>query len=199
MFVCFLLMQDVIVGLLYVAALMVVFLPYLGVIDQFLLYSPYAPVVCTVVPLLLCIVYPAQNNWSTARGDTVLMVSAGSGVALGHWMSFQYGFMRKANLPPPYDIIPPTWTWAGLVVLRMLTGVSVLLFLRQTVAFVVYRVACYVARVDHRDRVASRQCFAVELPYKFVTYATISIGMVYAAPAMFRALGIERETFFTEI
>lgn len=188
-----------IVGLLYVAALMVVFLPYLGVIDQFLLYSQYAPVVCVVVPLLLCLVYPAPNQSITARGDTLLIVSAASGVALGHWMSFQYGFMHKASLPPPYDIIPPTWTWAGLVVLRMTTGVIVLLILRQTVAVVAYRIACCVAGVDHRDRAAAREHFAVELPYKFVTYATISVGMVYAAPAMFRALGIERETFFTEI
>jgi len=191
--------QDVVVGLLYVAALMAVFLPYLGVIDQFLLFSPYAPIVCTVVPLLLCVIYPAQSQWSSARSDTVLIVSAGSGVALGHWMSFQYGFMHQASLPPPYAIIPPTWSWAGLVVLRMVTGVAVLLFLRQTVAVVVHRVACYMAGVDHRDRVAARQHFAVELPYKFITYATISVGMVYAAPAMFRALGIERVTFFTEI
>jgi len=197
--VCVMLMQDVVVGLAYVAALMVVFLPYLGVIDQFLLYSPYAPVVCIVVPLLLCIIYPAQSQWSSARSDTVLIVSAASGVALGHWMSFQFGFMHKASLPPPYAIIPPTWTWAGLVVLRMITGVSVLLFLRQTVAVVVYHMACYIARVDHRDRAAARRHFAVELPYKFVTYATISIGMVFAAPAMFRTLGIERVTFFTEI
>jgi len=189
----------VVVGLLYVAALMIVFLPYLGAIDHFLLYSSYAPVVCTVVPLLLCIVYPAQNDWSNARGDTMLIVSAGSGVALGHWMSFQYGFMRKASLPPPYNIIPPTWTWCGLVVLRMIAGVSVLLILRQFVAAAVYRIACCAARVDHRDKLAARQHFAVELPYKFVTYASISVGMVYAAPAMFRALGIERETFFTEI
>ena len=187
------------VGLLYVAALMLVFLPYLAVIDEFLLYSPYAPVSCVVVPLLLCVVYPAPAEWSTARGDTMLIMSAGSGVALGHWMSFQYGFMQKASLPPPYSIILPTWTWAGLVVLRMTIGVVVLLILRHVVAAAVYRLACYLTRLDHTDRTAARQHFAVELPYKFVTYATISVGMVYAAPAMFRALGIERETFFTEI
>jgi len=196
---CTLCAQDVIVGLLYVAALMVVFLPYLAVIDQFLLYSRYAPVSCVLVPLLLCFLYPASSEWSTARGDTMLIMSAGSGVALGHWMSFQYGFMHKASLPPPYSIIPPTWTWAGLVVLRMTIGVIVLLLIRQAVAAAVYRLACHIVQVDYRDRVAARRHFTVELLYKFVTYATISVGMVYAAPAMFRALGIERETFFTEI
>jgi len=178
---------------------MIVFLPYLKVIDQFLLHSPYAPLVCIVLPLLLCIVYPAPDQFTTARGDTMLIVSAGSGVALGHWMSFQYGFMHKASLPPPYDIIPPTWTWAGLVLLRMTTGLVVLVVIRQTVSALVYRIACCVAGVDHTDRVAAKRHFAVELPYKLVTYAAISVGMVYAAPAMFRALGIERETFFTEI
>lgn len=192
-------LQDVIVGLVYVAVLMAVFLPYLGVIDEFLLYSEYAPAACVVVPLLLCIVYPTGDQWSTARGDTVLIMSAGSGVALGHWMSFQYGFMHKSNLPPPYVIIPPTWTWSGLVVLRMFIGVCVLLMIRQCVGLAVYHAACYIAGVDHRDRVAAKRHFAVELPYKFVTYSAISVGMVYAAPAMFRALGIERETFFTEI
>ena len=191
--------QDVIVGLLYVAVLMFVFLPHLAVIDHFLLYSPYAPVSCVLVPLLLCIVYPTPSAGYTARGDTMLIMSAGSGVALGHWMSFQYGFMHKASLPPPYRIILPTWTWAGLILLRMTIGVIVLLIIRQAVAAVVCRVACYIAGVDHKDRAAARQHFAVELSYKFVTYATISVGMVYSAPAMFRALGIERETFFTEI
>jgi len=71
--------------------------------------------------------------------------------------------------------------------------------IRQCVGLAVYRAACYIAGVDYRHRVAAKRHFAVELPYKFVTYSAISVGMVYAAPAMFRALGIERETFFTEI
>ena len=178
---------------------MAVFLPWLGAIDDFLLHCSYAPVLIVTVPVVLSLIYPQVRVESTAWSDTTLILAAGAGVSLGHWLSYQYGFMKKATTPPPYDIIPPTWNWAGLVVLRMTIGVAVLLAVRAAVATLVYRAACFISRVDHRDVKAARRLVSVELPYKFVTYATISIGMVYAAPAMFRAAGIERETFFTEI
>jgi len=190
---------DVIAGLLFISFLMAVVLPYLGAIDNFLIHSMYAPIICIVLPITMCLMYPTPNRWSTARGDTTLIVSSAAGVTLGHWLSYQLGFMQKSTSPPPYDIIPPTWTWAGLIVLRMSIGVSVLLVVRYVVGTVVFRIVCLVMHVDHRDRAAAKQLWRVDLPYKFVTYATLSVGMVYAAPVMFRALGIERETFFTEI
>ena len=191
--------QDVLAGLALIAGLMGVFLPYLDAMDSFLLHSPFAPLACILVPLGMVILYPTPHRWNTTRRDTTYILAAGSGISLGHWLSYQSGFMMHATSPPPYDIIPPTWTWAGLVVVRMVLGVSVLLGVRAVVATVTYRIACRLAGIDASDTAAAKRHTVVDLSHKYITYTTIAVGMVFAAPMLFRALGIERETFFTEI
>jgi sphingosine-1-phosphate phosphatase 1 len=194
---CFL--QDVLAGLALISGLMALMLPYLGALDYFLLHSQLAPLACIAVPLALVAFYPTPHCWNTTRRDTTYILAAGSGISLGHWLSFQSGFMMQATSPPPYDIIPPTWTWAALVVIRMALGVGVLLVLRAVVGVVTYRFACYLAGLDPRDTVAARQHTVVDLSHKYITYTTLAAGMVFAAPMLFRFLGIERETYFTEI
>ena len=111
-------LQDVIVRLGFISTLMMVFFPLLDPIDDFLLHSSLSPAVCILIPLLLCIFYPPSERWNSARGDTTIIMASNTGVALGHWICYQYGYMQKASTLPPYNIIPPTFNWAGLVVLR---------------------------------------------------------------------------------
>lgn len=188
---------DVIVGV-GIVSLMLCCLPLFGAIDDFMLHSLYSPVVCILVPLLLCVFYPTLDKWSTARGDTTIILAVGAGVGLGHWVCYQYGYMQKAQTSPPYDIIPPTWTWAGLAVLRTMIGVVVLLTSRAAIKFLTLRSACYLAGCDRKNGDAVKTLI-IELPYKFVTYAVVAFMMVFLVPMIFRMLGIERETFFTEI
>jgi sphingosine-1-phosphate phosphatase 1 len=192
-------LQDVLAGLGLITGLMALLLPYLGTVDYFLLHSQLAPLICILVPLALVLIYPTPHCWNTTRRDTTYILAAGSGISLGHWLSFQSGFMMQATTPPPYDIIPPTWTWAALVVVRMALGVGVLLAVRAVVAAVTYRIACRLAGIDPRDTAAARRHTVVDLSHKYITYTTIAAGMVFAAPMLFRAIGIERETYFTEI
>ena len=63
----------------------------------------------------------------------------------------------------------------------------------------VYNVVCYLSGVARNDRARATQMLSVELPYKFVTYLVIAFNTVWLAPQVFRYIGIERETFFTEI
>ena len=187
------------VGLALISALMICFLPYLGAIDDFLLHSKCAPIICITVPLTLAVLYPTPHEWHTTRRDTTYILAAGSGITLGHWLSYQCGFMVRASTPPPYDIIPPTWTWVGLVVVRMTVGVGVLLCVRFVVSVLTYRIACLLAGIDHRNVEVAKRNIVIDMSHKYITYATLAIGMVFAPPMLFRALGIERETFFTEI
>src|SRR5664279_1232096 len=101
---------------------MAVMIPYLGTVDDFLLHSKLAPFACILVPLAMVAFYPTPHHWNTTRRDTTYILAAGSGISLGHWLSYQSGFMMRATTPPPYEIIPPTWTWAGLVIVRMCLG-----------------------------------------------------------------------------
>lgn len=190
---------DILAGLIYIFALMPVCFPLLNPIDEFLLNSPYAPAVSVLVPLVLALAYPTLDKWSTARGDTTLILGVGAGVALGHWVCYQYGFMHKALTPPPYEILMPNINWLGQVVMRLCLGVVILVATRALMKATVYNVACYLSGVNRNNYKRTTQMLSVELPYKFVTYLVIAFNTVWLAPQVFHFIGIERETFFTEI
>jgi len=185
-------------GVGIVSSLLFFCFPLLDAMDDFMLHSPYSPAACILVPFLLCVLYPTLRQWSTARGDTTIIMATGAGVGLGHWVCYQYGYMQKADSFPPYDIIQPTWSWAGLVVLRMAIGIAILVTVRASVRTVTFRASCYLAGYDWND-CNVHKTLAVELPYKFVTYSIIAFNMVFLVPMLFHTFGIERETFFTEI
>lgn len=56
------------------ALLMVGIIPALGYIDDFQLKHPYAPYVMIAVTLLAAYLYPSIDEWSTCRGDTMLIL-----------------------------------------------------------------------------------------------------------------------------
>nr|UCK81541.1 sphingosine-1-phosphate phosphatase 1 [Arenicola marina] len=189
---------DVIAGLLFVFSLMPVVLPFMDAIDNAILTHPWSPALCLLIPLVMCLAYPTLDRWSTARGDTTLILAVAAGISVGHWVSFQYGFMHKAPTSPPYDIIPPTWQWFGEMLMRLSIGVVILFSTRAVFKAMTLNATCWLAGVDRRDK-AAHQNIRIELPCKFITYAAIAFNTVYLAPQVFRYLGIERETFFTEI
>ena len=175
-----------------------VIFPWLNTIDDFLLHSEYAPYVCVFVPLILSLVYPTLDRWSTARGDTTLILSVAGGVSLAHWFCFQYGWMEKATTLPPYHIIPPSFSWLGQMGLRLAIGVVILISTRTVMKMLSFNLVCYLMGYDKNESTI-HQRLIVELPYKFCTYFMVGFNAIYLAPQVFRYLGIERPTYFTEI
>lgn len=194
-FFCF---QDVICGLIYVFSLIPVVFPLLDILDEFFVQSPFSPILALAIPLLLGIYYPKLDRWSTARGDTTVILSVASGVILGMWLSFQHGYMKHAPVPPPYNVIYPDWTWAWQLVLRMIIGVVILVITRQILKPISFRLSCYVCGKNPNEKDVYK-CLEVELPYKFITYNVVAFNCIYVVPLVFRYLGIERATYFTEI
>ena len=190
--------QDVIVGLIFISILMPIFLPLLDLIDEFSLTHPYAPLICVSVLLVLAVLYPTVEKWSTCRGDSILILGVEAGVMVGHWVAFQTGFMRKAVTPPPYHIIYPTWYWFGKMMMRYALGVVVLVGIRAVMKLATLNTVCYIFGLNKKDATV-HQRLIVELPLKFITYAAIAFNVVYTSPYLFRFLGVERETYFTEI
>jgi len=116
--------------------------------------------------------------------------------------------MAKSVSSPPYDIIPPTWTWASLVIVRMSIGVTFLVVLRTVLKVVVHGlVSRLITSTPPQEEKGSNGHgkqgkllpWSVEMPTKFVTYSTLSAACIIFVPMAFRAIGIERETYFTEI
>ena len=190
--------QDVLAGLLYVFCLMPIVFPFLDTIDNFMLNSSLSPTMCILVPFTLALCYPTLEKWSTARGDTTVILAVCGGIGLGHWVCFQYGLMEKAVTPPPYDIIPPSWTWFGQMLLRLAIGVVILFSTRAVMKAIMYNTIRLITGMSSAE-MKSQQRLVVELPYKFCTYTVIAFNSVYLAPQVFKFMGIERPTFFTEI
>jgi len=196
--ILFLFFQDVLAGLAFVFGLMVVCFPFLDSIDNFILTHRYAPAALILVPLIMALCYPTIDKWNTARGDTTLILGVGSGIGLGHWFSFQYDFMQRSTTLPPYQIIWPTWHWFGQMLLRLALGVVILIATRVVMKLLSYNLVCYVVGVSKEDMRAHKK-LSVELPYKLITYTFVAFNSVFLAPQIFRYLGIERETYFTEL
>ena len=66
--------QDVIAGLILAALLMVFIIPALDYIDDFQLKHDYAPYVMVGVTVAAALMYPSIDEWSTCRGDTMLIL-----------------------------------------------------------------------------------------------------------------------------
>ena len=184
--------------MLFSAFLLAIWMPYLDIIDHFQLTHPYAPAVCILLPLFLSIFYPTLDKWSTARGDTTLVIAVGAGVAVGHWLNYSWGLLSRSSQPLPYQIIEPDMRYLWQAVVRTAIGLLILFSTRLAMKLSMYNLICYVCGFDKKD-IKARQKLVVELPYKFITYIVISLNVVCLAPYIFRQLGIERVTSFTEM
>ena len=196
-FFSLLLFQDIIGGLSYIAILFPVWLYFVDAMDDFVLQSPYSPLVAIILPIVLCVTYPSYKQWSPARGDTFIILAVGSGVALGSWLIFQLGHIYKAPGSAPYQIIYPDLPNLGLMVLRSLIGVVILFLTRAVAKIISHNVFCSIFALDKNDPTTKRE-LCMEISGKLFTYTLVSLNALYLAPQVFRMLSIERESSFTE-
>ncbi|XP_054713474.1 sphingosine-1-phosphate phosphatase 2-like [Uloborus diversus] len=189
---------DIIGGLILVAVLMTIILPFSDMIDHFQLTDPYSPLITIAVMLLLQIIYPKTERWTPARGDTAVIMGTGTGFALGSWLNYRLGVIRGPAIPPPYNILWPGYRVFGLALLRAIIGISCIVATRAFFNSVTYAVLCFFMKEDRRD-LKSKRKLLVEIPSKFITYCAIGFVITYVSPFVFRLLYIERETMFTEV
>lgn len=189
---------DIIVGIVLVVFLMVVLIPFIDDIDYFMLTSTYSPPCILSAYILMILFYPDAGHWTPARGDTVVILGVGAGIAIGSWLNYQWGIISGPPMPPPYKIIWPTYEMVGLTMLRTCIGILVVVATRAFFKSITYALACYLLKLDPRDKANWRK-MAVELSSKFLTYSAIAFNVTYLSPAVFRFMNIERLTMFTEV
>lgn len=189
---------DILAGLLYAAVLIPIVWPFLDTLDDFQQHHPHAPYVMVIIPLLMCIFYPTLDKWSTARGDTTLILGVGCGVAIGTWVNAQFDIYHNVAGAPPYFVKTPDHIWFAKMACRMVLGAVILFGTRFIMKALTYHLLCRLLKFDKKDH-KSKQRLIIELPYKFITYFTIAFNVVYLAPAIFRYLDIEKEVIFTEV
>ncbi|XP_077741128.1 sphingosine-1-phosphate phosphatase 2 isoform X3 [Canis aureus] len=203
--------KDVLGGIAATAVLLALTYPAWSLIDRLDSASPVFPVCAAVVPFLLCYHYPAPDFYSPTRADTTTILAAGAGVTIGSWINHFFQLAAApapapAPAPPPRPAGPPglplpplpprlpPWLSAlaaglALSLTKFAVGIALVLAVRRLVQALSLQLLCSWFRVVPRDREARRR-LEIEVPYKFVTYASVGICATTFVPMLHRFLGL---------
>jgi sphingosine-1-phosphate phosphatase 1 len=217
-------LQDIYVGLIFASFLVVFVLPFVEHTDSLLMSHPMVPLVTIPLSIAGILFYPGSDRWTPARqvhvstctakialivaisrGDTTVILGSYLGVHLGVWSNYQLGLLRGPPLPPPYPILWPTYAQYGHTILRMVVGAVVLVATRAIFKPLSYFIACRVMGEDmaklkaQTADISNKHKICAELTYKFCTYVAIGYNTMFLVPIVFRVMGIERSTFYTEV
>lgn len=173
-------------------------IPILEPIDHFILEYDYSPLVVFTVGYLLCHYYPSLRQWSTARGDTVIIIGSVIGFSIGSYLNNKLGFLHKPDEPPLYDIHFPNVFGYMLAILRTFLGLLLVLGTRQLFKKFLLKFLCFICKLDHLNP-ENKKKKKIELPYNYLTYFAIGVNIAFTFPFLFRLLRIERDYSFTEL
>ncbi|XDC57422.1 hypothetical protein R6Z07M_008604 [Ovis aries] len=162
---------DVIAGFLYTILILVIFYPFVDVIDNFNQTHRYAPLIIIGLHLALGIFSFTLDTWSTSRGDTAEILGSGAGIACGSHFTYKMGLL----LDPPLDILPLarhpiSMTLFGKAILRIFIGMFFVLVVRDMMKRITIPLACKIFSIPCDDIRKARQHMEVELPYRYITY-----------------------------
>jgi len=181
----------VICGVVLSAGLLLLTYPYWEAFDRFQLTSSVAPVVLVLLPLVLSYTYPQLDHYSPTCGDTTTILGVAAGSSVGYWTSAQLG----VTFEPPHGALPvalPPLTGGALAAgaARYVVGIMALLATRQVVKTASLRALFSWYGVAPGETGSARRRREIEVPYKFITYATIGMVNSLLVNRLFQLLGI---------
>ncbi|KAH9509328.1 Sphingosine-1-phosphate phosphatase 2 [Bulinus truncatus] len=114
---------DVIAGLLLATFIMCVTAPLVDPVDKLILSHELSIPALMLACIILCLVYPTMDRWSTTRGDTILILGVLSGIYSGLWMT-----AKLTDFKPAAETLPVVLTFPGIsdvaiALLRQVNGV----------------------------------------------------------------------------
>nr|XP_023483645.1 sphingosine-1-phosphate phosphatase 1 isoform X2 [Equus caballus] len=183
--------QDIIAGFLYTILILVVFYPFVDLIDNFNQTHRYAPLFIIGLHLALGIFSFTLDTWSTSRGDTAEILGSGAGIACGSHVTYNMGLMLDPSLDMlPLATPPITVTLFGKAILRILIGMVFVLIVRDIMKRITIPLACKVFSIPCDDVRNARQHMEVELPYRYITYGMVGFSITFLIPYIFSFIGI---------
>ena len=185
-------------GIAFSSLLLPIWISIMDPLDHFIMTHPAAPYLSILVPLAMCLSYPKLEQWSTARGDTSLVIGVGAGVAVSQWINYQYGLMSLQTISPPYAMPAFTLELAYDHAKRMVVGGLLALLTRAVMKTITYKASCSYWNLDPKDP-TTKQHLCIELPVKFITYVTLSLVVVVLTPILFKWMEIGRTSFYFEL
>lgn len=134
-----------------------------------------------------------------------MVVSVTAGVHTGAWLNYKAGALSLSLLPPPYDIIWPSYRMSGFMILRTILGFCSVIGTKAICKSLCYTVICAILGVNSNELMESenylenKKKIFTDLVYKYLTCFMIGVNTVYLLPNVFAIIGIERPTFYTEL
>lgn len=190
--------MDVVAGVLYAILVLLLVIPILEPIDNFMIENSLSPYLTFGIGYLVCHFYPSLKQWSTARGDTSIIIGTVVGFSIGSYLNNEFGFLNRPNEPPLYDIHFPNAIGYILGIFRTILGLLMILATRQFFKSSLLKFLCYIHGLDYKDS-ESKKIKKIELPYYYLTYFAIGLIISFGAPFVFRMLKIERDYSYTEL
>ena len=125
---------DVLAGLILSAVLLPPVLAFVHVSDQFLVSSPWSPLVVMAVTLTAIMIFPCPGVWSPSAVTAIDVMSCYQGAHLGQWSLHQLGYLTT-EYQTTLSLSIPSTTWSGLLVmlLRVVLGGLVAGIIRSVV------------------------------------------------------------------
>ncbi|XP_050077836.1 sphingosine-1-phosphate phosphatase 1-like [Anopheles maculipalpis] len=196
---------DILAGLVLVVLLMIPLIPIVDRLDLIIVTSRWSPIFVFSISILLIVFYPDPGKWTPTRGDTALTVSVCAGIELGAWLHYHLGEFQQPAQPPPYEIIWPSYSMFGLLLLRTVLGLCCIVASRAFAKSISYAFVCFILGRDKNElrqsenTLENKNKIIVELSYKLFTYGVIGFNTQYLLPSVFKLLNIGRPDFYTEI
>lgn len=136
-----------------------------------------------------------------------MTTSVTTGVLVAAWLNYQLGAVQAPEITTtrPYEIIWPTYTMLGLMILRTVLGLCCVVATRALGKSIAYAFVCALLGRDKNEIKASesslenRDKIIVELCYKYFACSLIGFNTNWLLPKVFKMLNIGRPDFYTEI
>ena len=116
-----------------------------------------------------------------------------------HTLSDGSSISQLMPMHPPYPVPPLTLQWFLISLARTFLGVIILVAARFIIKYSVMFVLDLFRSEESPTKSVSKKVIVFEIIQKYLTYSTITVIGLSFCPLLFAWIGIERETYFTEL
>jgi len=193
---------DVIAGLLLATVLLIPFVPFADVLDRYLMYCKWTPLLLLVVTVMLILIYPTTSQWTPTKGDTTLILGTCAGILTGGWLIVTLDIQNDFRVINPINnpIYWPSLYDIGVIVARSCLGYVciVLLFLIIKYILCIVDVILIKSGLTIMDEVLKRHIPVLDITYKYLTFYLVSFNILFLIPLFQKMLHVERLSFYHE-
>lgn len=193
---------DVIVGLLLAISLLIPFVPLADVVDRYLMYSKWTPLLFFIVTVSLILIYPTSDQWTPTKGDTTLILGTCAGLLTGSWLNVTLGVQNDFRVINPSNncISWPSLYDIGVIIIRSGLGYTCIILIFMCIKYIL----CIVdeifiqSGIQIKDEVLKRHIPVLDISYKYLTFYLVSFNIIVFIPMFQKLLFLERLSFYHE-